>query len=117
MGLSGGVEWAKGPIPISPVEVDLSDNSSGPLGPILNMAFTSILGKPSSSRALSEPTRGAVGMEMELLAVEDVVTGESLPGRLKFTDEALLEEASRYLVVPKISYFSLGLQGSSFSPL
>ncbi|RVW92299.1 hypothetical protein CK203_032483 [Vitis vinifera] len=32
---------------------------------------------------------------MELLAIEDVVAEESLPGRLKFTDKALLEEASR----------------------
>ncbi|KAL6350127.1 hypothetical protein AAG906_004065 [Vitis piasezkii] len=93
MDLSGGVEWAKGPIPVSPVEAGLGDNSLGPLGPTFNKALTSILRRPSSSRALSEPG-GAVGLEMELLAVEDVVAGESLPSHLKFTDEALLEEAS-----------------------
>ena len=114
MDLSGGVEWAKGPIPVSPVEAGLGDNSLGPLGPTFNKALTSILRRPSSSRALSEPVGGAVGLEMELLAVEDVVAGESLPSHLKFTNEALLE-ASRYPAVPKISSFSLGLRGSSSS--
>ena len=118
MGLSGGVEWAKGPILVSPAKAGPGDSSSRPLRPTFNKAFTSILGSPSSSRAPSDLMGGAVGMEMELLAVEDVVAKESLPGRLKFTDEALLEEASRYSVVPKISSFSLGLQGSpSSSPL
>ena len=110
-----GVKWAKGPIPVSPVEAGLGDNSLGPLGPTFNKALTSILRRPSSSRALSEPAGGAVGLEMELLAIEDVVARESLPSHLKFTDEALLEEASRYPAVPEISSFSLGLQGSSSS--
>ena len=63
------------------------------------------------------PLGGVVGMEIELLAVEDAVVEELLSGRLKFTDEALMEEASRYSAVPKTS-FSLGLRGStSSSPL
>ena len=115
MDLSGGVKWAKGPIPVSPVEAGLGDNSLGPLGPTFNKALTSILRRPSSSRALFEPAGGVVGLEMELLAVEDVIARESLPSHLKFTDEALLEEASRYPAVPEISSFSLGLQGSSSS--
>ena len=115
MGLSGGVEWAKGSIPVSPVEAGLGNSSSGPLGPTFNKAFTSILGRPSSSRAPFEPVGGAVGLEMELLAIEDVIAEESLPGRLKFADKALLEEASRYPAIPKISSFSLGLRGSSSS--
>ena len=112
------MEWAKGPIPISPMEAGLGDSSSGPLGPTFNKAFMSILGRPYSSRAPSEPTGGAVGLEMELLAIEDVIAEESLPGLLKFTiDEALLEEAFKYPAIPKISSFSLGLRGSSSSPL
>ncbi|RVW30578.1 hypothetical protein CK203_086079 [Vitis vinifera] len=68
MGLSSGVDWAKGPIPISSEEAGLGLHLF-PLG-------------------------GVVGMEIELLAVEDAVVGELLSGRLKFTDEALMEEAS-----------------------
>ena len=75
MGLSGGVEWAKGPILVSPAKAGPGDSSSRPLRPTFNKAFTSILGSPSSSRAPSDLAGGAVGMEMELLAVEDVVVG------------------------------------------
>lgn len=115
MDLSGGVEWAKGPFHVNPVEAGLGDNSLGPLGPTFNKALTSLLGRPSSSRAFSKPTGGAVGLEQELLAIEEAVVGESLPGRLKLIDEALLEKASRYPIVPKLFSFSLGLQGSSSS--
>ena len=108
------MEWAKGSIPVSPVEAGLGNNSSRPLGPTFNKAFMSILGRPSSSRALSETAGGVVGLEMELLAIEDVIAEESLPGRLKFTDKALLEEASRYPAIPKISSFSLGASGFFF---
>lgn len=75
MGLSGGVEWTKGLIPVSPAKVGPGDSSSRPLMPTFNKAFTSLLGSPSSSRAPSELAGGAVGMEMELLAVEDAVAG------------------------------------------
>lgn len=51
-----------------------------------------------------------MGLEQEFLAIEDAVVGESLLGRLKFTDEALLEEASWYSAIPKLFFFfSLGL--------
>lgn len=72
-----------------------------------------LLGNPSSARAPSIPARGARGMDLELLVVEVAVVGELL-GILMVTDEALMEEASRYSVDPKTS-FSLELRGSSSS--
>ena len=117
MGLSSGVNWAKGPLPVSSEEVGLGDRLSGPLRPTFNKAVTCLLGSPSFARGGLFPLGGVVGMEIELLAIEDAVVRELLSGRLKFTDEALMEEASRYSAVPKTS-FSLGLRGStSSSPL
>ena len=56
-----------------------------------------------------------MGLEQELLAIKDANIGGSIPSRLKFTDEALLDEASRYPVLQNLSLSSLGLQGSSSS--
>lgn len=106
------MEWAKGLNPVSSVEASLGDSSLEPFGPTFNKAFTSLLGRPSSSRALFKPAGGAMGLEQEFLSIEDAVVGESLLGRLKFTDEALLEEASRYSTIPKLFFFffrALGL--------
>ena len=50
-----------------------------------------------------------MGLEQELLAVEDVDAGGSILGRLKLTDEALMDEASKYPVLHNLSLFSLGL--------
>lgn len=55
-------------------------------------------------------------LEQELLAAKGAAKGELLSGRLKLTDMALLEEASRYPADPKLS-FSLGLRVSSSSTL
>ena len=66
------------------------------------------------ARAPSVPARGVGGMDLEFLAFEVAVIKELLSGHLMVTDEALMEEASRYSVDPKTS-FSLGLWGSSFS--
>ena len=53
-------------------------------------------------------------MDLELLAFEVAVVRELLSSHLMVTDEALMEEASRYSADPKTS-FSLGLRGSSSS--
>ncbi|RVW81134.1 Nicastrin [Vitis vinifera] len=95
MGLSSGVDWAKGPIPISSEEAGLGDRLSGLLGPLLIRLLRACWGVLPLLGLHLFPLGGVVGMEIELLAVEDAVVGELLSGRLKFTDEALMEEASR----------------------
>ena len=107
--LSDGEEWAKGPIPANLVEAELGVRFVRPFGPTFNKAQLGFLGSLSSSRVPTESTGGVVEMEMELLAIEVVVDGGSRPACLKLTDEALLEEASRYPDVPR-------LWGSSSTP-
>lgn len=58
----------------------LGDNTKGHFGPILNKALPSFLGRFFSYRASSKPIRGVVGLEQELLAIEDVVIEGSFPG-------------------------------------
>ncbi|RVW24396.1 putative ribonuclease H protein [Vitis vinifera] len=70
--------------------------------------------RPSSARALYVPVGGVGGMDAKRLAVEVAVAAELLPRRQRVTDEALMEEASRYYVVPNSSS-SLGLRESSSS--
>ena len=70
--------------------------------------------RPSSARAPSAPVAGEGGMDAELLAVEVEGAMELTPSRRRVTDEALMEEASRYYIVP-ISSFALGLWESSSS--
>ena len=57
---------------------------------------------------------GVGGMEAELLAIEVEVAMELTLRRWRVTDEALMEEASRYYAGP-ISSSALGLRGSSSS--
>lgn len=93
----------------------LGESTKGPFGPILNEASLSVFGRPLSSRASIELVGGAMGLEQELLPIEDADAGGLIPGRLKLTNEALLDEASRYPVLHNLSLSSLGLQGSSSS--
>ena len=110
------VEWigpkAQGP---SVQKRRAGDSSSGPPRPTFNKVVMCLLGNPSSARAPSVPARGAGGMDLELLVVEVAFAGELLLGILMVTDEALMEEASKYSVDPKTSFF-LELRGSSSSP-
>ena len=75
--------------------------------PTFNKAGTGLLERPSSARAPSVPTGGVGGMDLELLAVEVAVAAELLLRRRRVTDEALMEEASKYHVVPNSSSSSL----------
>ena len=70
--------------------------------------------RSSSARASSVPADVEGGMESELLAVQVEATIELTPCRWRVTDEALMEEASRYYVGP-ISPSELGHQGYSSS--
>ena len=68
----------------------------------------------SSARASFVPAEVLGRMEAELLAVQVEATIELMSRRWRVTDEALMEEASRYYAGP-ISPFDLGHQGSSSS--
>ena len=68
----------------------------------------------SSARASFVPAEVLGRMEAELLAVQVEATMELTPRRWRVTDEALMEEASRYYAGP-ISPFDLGHQGTSSS--
>ena len=110
MGLSGEVVWAKGPLSVSFEEAGWG----GSPRPTFIKAGTRFLERPSSARAPSAPTEGVGGMDTKLLAVEVEVAMELTSSRRRVTDEALMEEASRYYIVP-ISSFALGLWESSSS--
>ena len=76
-------------------------------------AHSGPFGEPVPSRAPSEFVGNNAGLEQELLAVGDVGDKVSSLGRLKLTDEALLDEASRYPLHLKLLILSLGLGVSS----
>ena len=82
--------------------------------PTFNKDGMGFLERLSSARAPFAPAEGVGGMDVELLAVEVEVTMELTSRRWRGTDEALMEEASRYYAGP-ISSFALGLWGSSSS--
>ena len=111
LGLSGKVVWAKGPLSVSLEEAGWG----GSPRPTFNKDGTGLLERPSSDRAPSVPAGGVGGMDAELWAVEVAVVAKLLPRRWRVTDEALMEEASRYYVVPNSSSSSLGLRESSSS--
>ena len=108
------VEWigpkAQGP---SVQKRRAGDSSSGPPRPTFNKVVMCLLGNPSSARAPSVPARGAGGIDLKLLVVEVAIVGELLLGILMVTDEALMEEASKYSVDPKTSFF-FGASGILF---
>ena len=93
--LKGATGWAEG----------LSS-----LGPA---AHPSPFGEPVPSRAPFEFVGNNAGLEQELLAVGDTGGKVSSLGRLRLTDEALLDEASRYPLHLKLPILSLGLRVSS----
>ena len=109
LGLSGEVVWAKGPSSIGIEEAGLG----GPPRPTFNKVVMCLF----SARAPFVPVGGDGGMDLEPLVVEVTVVGELLSRRLMATNEALMEEASKYSVDRKSS-LSLGLRrSSSSSPL
>nr|CAN77071.1 hypothetical protein VITISV_022593 [Vitis vinifera] len=98
-----------------PLSVSLEEAGwGGSPRPTFNKDGTGLLERPSSDRAPSVPAGGVGGMDAELWAVEVAVVAKLLPRRWRVTDEALMEEASRYYVVPNSSSSSLGLAGILF---
>lgn len=78
-------------------------------GHLISKAHLGPFGEPVSSRTFFANVGDNVGMKQELLVVgETGVEGASLD-RLKLTDEAFLDEASRYPFYHKLSLLFLGL--------
>ncbi|XP_034698837.1 uncharacterized protein LOC117924334 [Vitis riparia] len=114
--LKGARGWAEGLSSQSPVGSGWGKVSKEHFGPLILEAHPSTFGEPAFFRAPFANVGDNVGMKQELLAVGEIgVEGASL-NRLKLTDEALLDEASRYPFHHKLSLLSLGLGASSPSP-
>lgn len=79
-------------------------------------AHLDLLREPVSSRASKENVGSLEEMELELLVVGNVDVREPSFGLRKPTDDALLDEATRYPRNLKIPNFSLGSGASSSSP-
>ena len=92
----------------------MGESIKGPVRPILNKAPLSLFGRFFSYRASTKLVGGAVRLEQELLAVKEVDIRGSIPGRLKLTDKALLDEASRYPVVHNLFFFFFRASGFFF---
>ena len=76
-------------------------------------AHSGPFGEPIPSRAPSEFVGNNAGLEQELLAVGDAGGKVLSLGHLKLTNEALLDEESRYPLHLKLLILSLGLGVSS----
>ncbi|KAL6322576.1 hypothetical protein AAG906_009887 [Vitis piasezkii] len=85
----------------------------GASGPSLKDAHLGPLREPIPSRAPSESVKIFAALEQELLAMGNTGGKVSSLDRLKPTDEALLDEASRYPLHLKLPIFSLGFGVSS----
>ena len=113
--LRGAMGGTKGLSSLSHMVLGWGKVSKRPLGPLIPEAQPSLFREPFLSRAPSEIVGDSARLEQELLAVEGAdVRGSSL-GRLKLTDEALLDEASKYPLSHKLSLLSLGPEVSSSS--
>ena len=111
--LNGATGWAEGLSSLSPGVSCWGKEPEEPFGPFNPEAHPGPFGEPVPSRAPSEFVRINAGLEQELLAVGDVDSKVSSLDRLKLTDEALLDEASRYPLHLKLPILSLGLGVSS----
>ncbi|RVW31804.1 hypothetical protein CK203_099479 [Vitis vinifera] len=110
LGLSGEVVWAKAHCPSA-----LKRRAGmGLRGPLLLRLARRFLERPSSARGSVCSHGGCRGDGYEALAVEVEVAMELTSSRRRVTDVALMEEASRYYVVPIYSS-TLGLRESSSS--
>ena len=83
------------------------------IGPFKTEAHLGPLREPIPFRAPSESVRIFAALEQELLAVGNTDGKVSSLNRLKPTDEALLDEASKYPLHLKLPIFSLGFGVSS----
>ena len=111
--LKGARGWAEGLPSQSLVGLGWGKVSNEHFGPLILEAHPGPFGEPAFFRAPFANVGDNVGLKQELLAVGEIgVEGASLD-RLKLTDEALLDEASRYPFHHKLSLLSLGLEASS----
>ena len=113
--IKGATGWAEDLSSLSPAVSGWGKVSKEPFGPLNPEVHPSPFREPVPSRAPSEFVENNAGLEHELLAVGDAGGKVSSLDHLKLTDEALLDEASRYALHLKLLILSLGLGVSSFS--
>ena len=104
--------WAEGPSSFCP-KMGWGKGLEEPIGLFKLEAYLVPLREPVPSRAPPEIDGSFAELEQELLAVGNVGGMESSLSRLKITDDALLDEASRYPLHLKLPIFSLGFGASS----
>ncbi|RVW12593.1 hypothetical protein CK203_114462 [Vitis vinifera] len=105
--------WAEGPSSLCSKLSGWTKGLEEPIGLSKPEAHLALLREPVPSRASPEAVGTLVELEQELLVVGSVGGMEPSLGHLKPTDDALLDEASRYPRHHKLPIFSLGFGASS----
>ncbi|RVX19238.1 hypothetical protein CK203_008598 [Vitis vinifera] len=104
---------AEGLYSLSPKVLGRGKEPEEPNGPFKTEAHLGPLREPVPSKAPFKSVEIFAALEQELLAVGNAGGKVSSLDRLKPTDEALLDEASRYPLHRKLPIFSLGFGVSS----
>ena len=108
--------WAEGPSSLCPKLSGWTKGLEEPIGLLKPEAHLDLLREPVPSRASPETVGTLAELEQELLVVSCVDGMEPSHRHRKPTDDALLNEASRYPRNLKFPNFSLGCGASSPSP-
>ena len=105
--------WVEGPSSLCPKLSGWTKGLEEPIRLFKPEAHLDLLREPVSSRASPEAVGTLAELEQELLVVGSVSGMEPSLGHLKPTDDALLDEASRYPRHLKLPIFSLEFGASS----
>ncbi|WJZ84312.1 hypothetical protein VitviT2T_003921 [Vitis vinifera] len=108
--------WAEGPSSLCPKMSGWTKGLEESIGLFKPETHMDLLREPVPSRAPPETVGTLAELEQDLLVVSCVGGMEPALGHWKPTDDALLNEASRYPRNLKLPIFSLGLGASSPSP-
>ena len=108
--------WAEGPSSLCPKLSGWTKGREEPIGLLKPEAHLVLLREPVPSRASPESVGTLAELEQDPLVVGSVDGLEPPLGHLKPTDDALLDEASKYPRNFKLPIFSVGFGASSPSP-
>ncbi|RVW98940.1 Transposon TX1 uncharacterized 149 kDa protein [Vitis vinifera] len=108
--------WAEGPSSLCPKLSGWTKGREEPIGLLKPEAHLVLLREPVPSRASPETVETLAELEQDPLVVGSVGGMEPSLGHLKPTDDALLNEASRYPRNFKLPIFSVGFGASSPFP-